>query len=325
MTMNKLTIIRQEIERLKDELPEPDIKTIVGANALRQVTLLNRLLSFINSLDEPSHIGEGETVSASYDPDYLQSCIDKAKKSWEGVDVDEFMDEVRGREVNSSCIYGRSLEERKQSCKYCSAACAARIQDNSVVKENLTTETETDCHGLEAYDTEVWNWLKEHGTEETKQIIMMTARHFAEWGKNTTSCISENATNSEDLAKEIDVVSKRYPEVSFAKLSRIAKHFAEWGAEHFRDSTKMMDTELEEEIDRFEDWMESYNQSDYPTCISTRQIARHFAEWQKKQMMKEAVDGIVGFVTIRLCTPNFGEKYKEGDKVKLIVIPQDHD
>jgi len=190
MTTDKLILIRREIERLKDELPEPDIKTIVGANALRQVTLLNRLLSFIDSLEGPSHVGEGETVSASYDPEYLQSCIDKAKKSWEGVDVDEFMDEIRGR------------------------------------------ETVTNCHGLE---------------------------------------------------EEIDAVSKRYPEVSFAKLSRIAKHFAEWGAEHFRDSTKMMDDDLEKEIDRFEDWMDSYNQSDYPTCISTRQIAHHFAEWQKKQ------------------------------------------
>ena len=31
-----------------------------------------------------------------------------------------------------------------------------------------------------------------------------------------------------DLGKEIDRVSKRYPEVSFAKLSRIAVHFAKW-------------------------------------------------------------------------------------------------
>ena len=31
-----------------------------------------------------------------------------------------------------------------------------------------------------------------------------------------------------DLEKEIDRVSKRYPEVSFAKLSRIAVHFAKW-------------------------------------------------------------------------------------------------
>ena len=33
-----------------------------------------------------------------YDEKYLQSCIDKAKKSWEGVDTDKFMNEIRGKE-----------------------------------------------------------------------------------------------------------------------------------------------------------------------------------------------------------------------------------
>lgn len=37
--------------------------------------------------------------------------------------------------------------------------------------------------------------------------------------------------------------------------------------------------ELEEEIDRFENWMETYNQADYPTSYTIRDIARHFAEW----------------------------------------------
>lgn len=37
---------------------------------------------------------------------------------------------------------------------------------------------------------------------------------------------------SEDLGEEIERASKRYPEVSYAKLARIAKRFAEWGAEH---------------------------------------------------------------------------------------------
>lgn len=41
----------------------------------------------------------------------------------------------------------------------------------------------------------------------------------------------------------------------------------------------MNQEELEEEIVRFEDWMETYNQVDYPTSFTTRDIARHFAEW----------------------------------------------
>lgn len=39
---------------------------------------------------------------------------------------------------------------------------------------------------------------------------------------------------SEDLEEEIERASKRYPEVSYAKLARIAKRFAEWGAEHLK-------------------------------------------------------------------------------------------
>ena len=35
--------------------------------------------------------------------------------------------------------------------------------------------------------------------------------------------------------------------------------------------------------------------------------------------MKEAIDGTLGFSTVRLEAPNFGDKYKEGDKVKVII------
>lgn len=38
------------------------------------------------------------------------------------------------------------------------------------------------------------------------------------------------------------------------------------------------EVDFEEEWDKFEDWMESYNRGDYPTCYSPKQIARHFYE-----------------------------------------------
>ena len=41
--------------------------------------------------------------------------------------------------------------------------------------------------------------------------------------------------------------------------------------------------DFEEEWEKFEDWVESYNQSDYPTCYGPKQIARHFYELGKKQ------------------------------------------
>lgn len=35
------------------------------------------------------------------------------------------------------------------------------------------------------FDTEVYNWLREHGSDETRQLIEMTARHFWEMAQNS--------------------------------------------------------------------------------------------------------------------------------------------
>ena len=40
--------------------------------------------------------------------------------------------------------------------------------------------------------------------------------------------------------------------------------------------------EFERYWEEFEDWMDSYNQADYPTCYGPKQIARHFYELGKK-------------------------------------------
>lgn len=88
------------------------------------------------------------------------------------------------------------------------------------------------------------------------------------------------------------------------------------------------DKSLEEEIDRFEDWMETYNQSDYPTSFTTRDIARHFAEWQKSQMLKGAVEGEVykfgevAYVKERNNAEltKYLSQFNNGDKVRIVVL-----
>ena len=49
------------------------------------------------------------------------------------------------------------------------------------------------------------------------------------------------------------------------------------------------------------------------------------ANWQKEQMMAKAVDGEVGYWNIRGLSVNMElpSKYKEGDKVKLIIVKED--
>jgi hypothetical protein len=83
--------------------------------------------------------------------------------------------------------------------------------------------------------------------------------------------------------------------------------------------------DLEEELSAY------VNSEEYLNNIGTSGlllIARHFADWQKQQMMKEAVSGHVG-QTINgmlraLSDETFGDMgFTAGDKVKLIIIKEE--
>jgi hypothetical protein len=83
--------------------------------------------------------------------------------------------------------------------------------------------------------------------------------------------------------------------------------------------------DLEEELSAY------VNSEEYLNNIGTSGlllIARHFADWQKRQIMKEAVSGHVG-QTINgmlraLSDETFGDMgFTAGDKVKLIIIKEE--
>lgn len=121
----------------------------------------------------------------------------------------------------------------------------------------------------------------------------------------------------------------------FEKLTLL---WAAWGAEHFEglgksnqdEFDKMSSEDLEEEMIRWHkehfgnkrDWEKT--SGEYLTKKSQLDIACHFAEWQKQQIMKNAVDATI--LDIDAQTIEFGlwpEKLlniKEGDKVKIIII-----
>ena len=60
---------------------------------------------------------------------------------------------------------------------------------------------------------------------------------------------------SKELADEIDAISKRYPEISFAKLSRIAVRIAKWqkGQDELTASDKGMADEIIIHLKRIEE------------------------------------------------------------------------
>ncbi len=67
----------------------------------------------------------------------------------------------------------------------------------------------------------------------------------------------------------------------------IARHFANWGAEHFRDTTNMIEPseDLEKEIDKYFQPIQAWEVQEAPFS-SLDKCARHFAQWQKERIIK---------------------------------------
>ena len=79
-----------EIESRMGNCKLPDGKFPTTTNIVRYEEL-SCLRDFIISLKQ-------EQPTRGYDEAYLNECIAKARKTWKGVDVDRYMDEMRGRE-----------------------------------------------------------------------------------------------------------------------------------------------------------------------------------------------------------------------------------
>jgi len=136
---------------------------------------------------------------------------------------------------------------------------------------------------------------------------------------------TEKSKSPTTLEEEINIVSQRYPEVSFAKLSRIAKHVSEW--------QKKQD---EKEKLFLEGVRQSYDNTIQHLEEKMKERYEQGKKDLKEQMMKETIEGVVQdngeFI-------NFGDgkyidldptqqlnpvfKLKDGQKVKLLLITED--
>lgn len=92
--------LKAEIKRQKHEL-ELSIQSQGDYGQSCHIVAYDNILSLIDSLPE-------EPAPKGYDESYLNECIAKASKTWKGVDVDKYMDEVRG---NRPKLSDNSLDE----------------------------------------------------------------------------------------------------------------------------------------------------------------------------------------------------------------------
>lgn len=86
------------------------------------------------------------------------------------------------------------------------------------------------------FDIEVYNWLREHGSDETRQLIEMTARHF--WGMGSRDERMEMMKDAmEGIVIDEDMFGNKICVVKIPKDSRFQK----------RDVVKVIILKAEEE------------------------------------------------------------------------------
>ena len=81
---------------------------------------------------------------------------------------------------------------------------------------------------------------------------------------------------------------------------------------------------LEEEMDKFFETMQVLERENIFED-TFKNIARHFAEWQKEQMMKEAVEGRITQDSLMnlIAVSNTIKGYNFDDKVRIIILPKE--
>ena len=128
----------------------------------------------------------------------------------------------------------------------------------------------------------------------------------------------------------------------------IARHFAQWGAEHFRDLTKKMgdSSEIPNRLNEIADYarrqveeiLEVIKKYDDYSCEQIEELRTHLmamflegAGWQKKQMMKEAVEADVNIYRDIVAGKSWAEFVAEmptnnlGEKVRIIIVREEKD
>lgn len=145
-----------------------------------------------------------------------------------------FIDSLQ--EEPKKCMYTKddfTEEDRKILCEDCEEECEYAKKEEPV-SEDLEKE-------FSRFLDEKEGVPRMRRSEEQLKWALDIARHFAEWQK------TKDESCSKDLGEYINELSKQFPEVSFAKLSRIAVRVAKWQKENL---WKPADCDDLPEIDR---------------------------------------------------------------------------
>ena len=167
------------------------------------------------------------------------------------------------------------------------------------------------------------------GWEREKLI----ARHFYNIGQRSRPKISDSSLEEEIAGMYqslfgTDVINRKEM-IYLDTFEAIARHFAQWGAEHLADARKTWPKDLEEAARK------TYPNKEGDLCSLHSALQRAAfiagAKWQKEQMMKEAISCKVFWHDGPLLdyTQEQQDNVLEriganlGDKVRIIIVKED--
>ena len=114
--------------------------------------------------------------------------------------------------------------------------------------------------------------------------------------------------------KELNLVTKTYDEqVAFNNALAMVVEII----------TSIQEEQSEVDLEELEKEIKRYLQEIYDRDTTVRDVARHFAKWQKEQMMKEAVEGEYDFYPAAVYLDVPIPRMNHGDKVRVIVCKKE--
>lgn len=164
---------------------------------------------------------------------------------------------------------------------------------------------------------------------------------FVAWSEHVATCgkilLFINSIQEEPASEDLDrLVISLEETIGTSPHSRevIKEHLqraAEWGRNHFENNSEIVSEDLEEAATKWNEtasFQPFYMQLDCNgnPCEVKQDITTHKesfkagAEWHKQQIIKDAVDGEYWDGSIYL--DNRPTEYKDGDKVKIIIVKE---
>lgn len=141
---------------------------------------------------------------------------------------------------------------------------------------------------------------------------------------NVKGCITCVDGSEYAHIEECDITGIKSKEAT-GKLKELVDNVSEEGLEEARKQLQeLVNGELDEEINRY---IEQHTSEFSGYFFNLRRIAWHFANWQKEQMIKDAVKVSVngnddGWLTLGYL-PECECELRKGDEVKVIIIKEE--